>query len=66
MNTSEKLLCFHISEAQPATFAEISCRTQMRTDYLDLKLDDLQNRGFINFWEGKYSLAKGVKESFLN
>lgn len=66
MNLSERMLLFAISESEPARFAEISIRTRMRTDYLDLKLDDLQSRGFIKLWDGKYTLAKGVKESLLN
>ena len=65
MNTSEKMLLFAISESQPANFAEISCRTQMATDFLGLKLDDLTDRGFIHLWDGRYSLARGVKEAIL-
>ena len=65
MNLSEKMLLFAISETQPATFAELSIRSQMATEFLSLKLDDLTDRGFIRIWNGEYSLARGVKEAIL-
>ena len=66
MNLSEKMLLVAISESEPISFAEISCRSQMATDFLGLKLDDLTDRGFVHLWDGRYSLAKGVRESLLN
>jgi predicted transcriptional regulator len=65
MNADDKRLLYAISESEPASFADISFRTRKETIFLGFKLDDLQHRGFIRLRDGKFSLAKGVKESLL-
>lgn len=66
MNQSEKLLLFAIGEAQPCTFAEISMLTRKPTASLLMRLDELQDRGFITRRDGKYSLVAGVKDHLVS
>lgn len=62
MRADDRYLLCAIAEGEPCTFADISFRSKMATDFLGPRLDDLQTRGFILLHDNQYSLAKGVRD----
>ena len=66
MNTSQRTLCFHISELGVTDFAGISMKTRMDTGQLEYQLGDLVERGFVLCEQHLYKLADGVKASLLD
>lgn len=66
MNVAEiQLLCI-ISETQPTSYANLSMNSRLASHFLRPKLHDLADRGYIRLREGRYRLAKGVKETLLS